>query len=91
VRTNQLFGKLSMQENYCYLSGLLIGTELKGLINTSVPLTLVGDESLLKLYNAALQKLGIADIKYQDAGKAILKGHNKIYNLYKSKLSQGFH
>jgi 2-dehydro-3-deoxygalactonokinase len=29
VRTNDLFGKLSAKENYHYLSGLLIGTELQ--------------------------------------------------------------
>ncbi len=32
VRTNDLFGKLSAKENYHYLSGLLIGTELQDLV-----------------------------------------------------------
>jgi len=90
VRTNQLFGKLTKQENFCYLSGLLIGTELKGLMNTNIPFTIVSDESLQKLYSAALQKLGIANVNYPDAGKVIINGHNKIYNLYKSKLNTGF-
>ncbi len=89
VRTNQLFNKLSKEENYCYLSGLLIGTELKELTNTSIPFTIVSDETLLKLYNAAFQKLGIGNIKYLNAGRAIIKGHNKIFDLYKSKFSTG--
>jgi 2-dehydro-3-deoxygalactonokinase len=82
VRTNHLFGKLSKQENYCYLSGLLIGTELKELINSRILLTIVSNELLEKLYSSALQKLGIRNIKYQDAGKAVIKGHCKIYNLF---------
>ncbi len=62
VRTNDLFGKISKQENYCYLSGLLIGTELKELMNTRMPVKIVSDEFLVKLYSAALQKLGIPEI-----------------------------
>ena len=81
VRTNHLFGKLSKQENYCYLSGLLIGTELKELIATQMPLTVVSDELLIKFYMTALEKLGIHKVKYRDAGKAVMDGHCKIYNL----------
>ncbi|MES1224215.1 MAG: 2-dehydro-3-deoxygalactonokinase, partial [Bacteroidota bacterium] len=77
VRINQLFGKLSKQENFSYLSGLLIGTELKEIIKNNIPLTIVGEELLIKLYSTALQKLGISNIKYHDAGKAIMKGHGK--------------
>lgn len=91
VRTNHLFGKLSKQENYCYLSGLLIGTELKELINTRIPLTIVTDAWQIKLYSTTLQKLGIPDSRYQDAGEAVMKGHCKIYNLYKTKLITGRH
>jgi 2-dehydro-3-deoxygalactonokinase len=31
VRTNQLLAKLSKKENYFYLSGLMIGAEIKDL------------------------------------------------------------
>lgn len=89
VRTNHLFGKLSKQENYCYLSGLLIGTELKELITIRMPLNVVSDELLIKLYSTALSKLGIHKVKYLDAGKAIMEGHCKIYNLYKPELIAG--
>lgn len=89
VRTNNLFGKLSKQENYLYLSGLLIGTELKELINNTTSITLVGDELLRKFYGTALRKLGINKVKYMDAGKAMIEGHSKFYNLYNSTLTAG--
>lgn len=84
VRTNHLFGKISKEENYYYLSGLLIGNELKELININIPLVVVGNESLIKWYATALQKLGIDGVKYFDAGEAVINGHCKIYDLYKS-------
>ena len=87
VRTNYLFEKLSKEENYCYLSGLLIGTELNVIINISMPITVVSDGSLMKFYSAALRKLGVDKVRYLDAGKAVMDGHCKIYNLYKSKLT----
>lgn len=83
VRTNYLLEKLSKEENYHYLSGFLIGTELKELITTSMPVTVVSNELLIKLYSIALQKVGINDGRYEDAGKAVIKGHCKIYDLYK--------
>ncbi|HEY6504899.1 MAG TPA: 2-dehydro-3-deoxygalactonokinase [Chitinophagaceae bacterium] len=79
VRTNDLFDKLSKQQNYFYLSGLLIGTELKELITIKTPLTVVSDEWLAKCYSAALQKLGISKVRYSDAGKALITGHCKMY------------
>lgn len=91
VRTNHLFDKLSKQENYFYLSGLLIGTELKELITIKTLLTVVSDELLIKHYSSALRKLGIHKVKYMDAGKAAIEGHHRICNLYKSVLSNGTH
>ena len=87
VRTNYLFKKLSKEENYHYLSGLLIGTESKELTTTTMPLTVVGNELLNKSYHAALVKLGINKVTCQDAGEAIIKGHDRIYRLYTSKLN----
>ncbi|MBK5271325.1 MAG: 2-dehydro-3-deoxygalactonokinase [Bacteroidia bacterium] len=91
VRTNGLFGKMSKRQNYQYLSGLVIGSELKQLINSKIPLTIVGNESLAKLYNVALQKLGLPVAGYRDAGWAVLWGHCKVFNLYKSKLNVRAH
>ncbi|HEV8082087.1 MAG TPA: 2-dehydro-3-deoxygalactonokinase [Chitinophagaceae bacterium] len=85
VRTNDLFKKLSKQENYCYLSGLLIGTELKEL-NPHTSCTIVCDEMIRKFYNAALRKLNITKVKYFEAVNAVIKGHCIFFNLYKSKL-----
>lgn len=86
VRTNDLFKKLSKQENYCYLSGLLIGTELKEL-NPHTSCTIVCDEMIRKFYNAALRKLNITKVKYFEAGNAVIKGHCIFFNLYKTALT----
>ncbi len=85
VRTNHLFKKLSKQENYCYLSGLIIGTELKEL-SPNTFCTIVCNEMINKFYNAALLKLNITKVKYVEAGKAVVKGHCIFFNLYKTKL-----
>ena len=62
VRTNDLFKKASKRENYFYLSGLLIGSECHDLLaRLPASITLAGEPALLVLYEAALQKLGIAD------------------------------
>jgi len=89
VRTNHLFDIISKQQNYWYLSGLLTGTELKDLAGTTVPITVVGDELRIKLYSSALQIIGVPGSKSLNAGKVVLKGHSKLYNLYKSKLNKG--
>ena len=61
VRTNDLFKKASKQENYFFLSGLLIGSECHDLLaRPSARITLAGEPALLALYGAALQMLGIA-------------------------------
>jgi 2-dehydro-3-deoxygalactonokinase len=83
VRTNYLFDKLSKQGNYFYLSGLLTGTELKDLTAVKMPLTIVSNELLAKLYSVALRQLGIHTARHQDAGKATIEGHCRIYDLYK--------
>lgn len=85
VRTNDLFKKLSKQENYCYLSGLIIATELKEL-NPNTSCTIVCNEMINKFYNAALQKMNITKVKYVEASKAVIKGHCIFFNLYKTKL-----
>jgi 2-dehydro-3-deoxygalactonokinase len=62
VRTNDLFQKASKQENYFYLSGLLIGSELQHLQN-NLPTTIIlaGEPVLVAHYSAALRLLGIAE------------------------------
>ncbi|WP_018621230.1 2-dehydro-3-deoxygalactonokinase [Spirosoma luteum] len=58
VRTNQLFDKISKEENAFYLSGLLIGTELNQLQSTNeCPLILCGGSNLSALYELAISEL----------------------------------
>lgn len=85
VRTNDLFQYLSKQENYCYLSGLLIGTELQEL-KADTPCTIVCDETIGKFYKIALRRLKINKVKYVEAGRAIVKGHCIFFDLYKEQL-----
>lgn len=84
VRTNHLFGKFSKEINYHYLSGLLIGTELKDLASGKIPLTVVANEAMRKYYMTTLQLLGCSHVETYDADIALVKGHCKIYNLLQS-------
>ncbi|MEO6454798.1 MAG: 2-dehydro-3-deoxygalactonokinase, partial [Ginsengibacter sp.] len=77
VRTNQLFGKFSKPENYNYLSGLLIGTELQQLIKKDIPLTLVSSKKLEQSYSAALSILGLK-FKVQNSEEALIRGQYRI-------------
>ncbi len=84
VRTNGLFNRNTKKENYFYLSGLLIGTELKDLVNKKMPITLVCNEIQKNYYLAAYRKLGITGVEFQDAVGATIKGQCKMYNYYDS-------
>lgn len=78
VRTNELFGKISKQENYYFLSGLLIGTELKEIEQKNFQeITLVGNSLLLSYYEAAFKTItkGKGILKIQDAETATIAGH----------------
>lgn len=90
VRTNDLFGKLTKKENYHYLSGLVIGTELKDLLPLAASNIYVCCSSSLKLwYHTALVELGLKDefnvfsAKWSD--EAVIRGQIKIYNQFKCK------
>jgi 2-dehydro-3-deoxygalactonokinase len=78
VRTNQLFGNFSKADNYHYLSGLLIGEELKEL-NKLLPLTLVAVAPILRSYQLALARLGFHSVEIIDADRALVEGHCHIY------------
>ncbi len=80
TRTNELFNRNTKKENYYWLSGLLIGTELKGLIHNKVPVTLVCNKTLKNYYFAAFNKLGMADVQFQDSLVATVNGQCNIYN-----------
>ena len=82
VRANDLFGKLSKEENYHYLSGLLIGTELQSLEGESAKIFLCCGPSLFQQYSAALQvsdlhrKVQILPAEWEES--AVIRGQAKI-------------
>jgi 2-dehydro-3-deoxygalactonokinase len=81
VRTNQLLKKYTAEENYHYLSGLLIGSELSDLHNTShSSVLIVANDVLMQLYSSALKAINRSiKIDQQPADEALLKGHIYIY------------
>jgi 2-dehydro-3-deoxygalactonokinase len=81
IRTNQLFGRFSRQENHDYLKGLLIGTELSYLVGGAELLTVVSNESVGRQYQAAIKILKIGTVELQDVERATLVGHKKILAL----------
>jgi 2-dehydro-3-deoxygalactonokinase len=58
IRTNTLFNKQTKTENFYFLSGLLIGEELKN-IDGQVEIILCADHPLHQLYEAAILILGL--------------------------------
>ncbi len=77
VRTNDLFKIATRQENYYYLSGLLIGTELSRLTN-NLSIAVVSNEEMFSLYSLALQITGINNVTFYNADEAIIKGQQII-------------
>ncbi|UHG92868.1 2-dehydro-3-deoxygalactonokinase [Spirosoma oryzicola] len=62
VRTNQLFDLLTKKQNTLYLSGLLIGAELKSLIDKKDwPLILCSGTNLYELYKLAMEELNLSE------------------------------
>ncbi|HMG69183.1 MAG TPA: 2-dehydro-3-deoxygalactonokinase [Chitinophagaceae bacterium] len=84
VRTNSLLNKPGKQENYFFLSGLLIGTELREIIKLGkANITLVASEKMKMFYTLALKTLelpGGGTLSIEDADKAIIKGQLAIWN-----------
>lgn len=85
VRTNNVFNKLTRHENYYYLSGLLIGSELKDVKNlTFSNIIIVGNEALTQYYITALNALDLPLTKTQGADEALIKGQLKIFQARKN-------
>lgn len=81
VRINQLFGKRKPKENFHYLSGLLIGAELKNIADKSpASITLVCDEKVRNSYYRGLQLLGLNSniLTYRNTAEALINGQLKI-------------
>lgn len=87
VRANQLFKYKNNGENAYYLSGLLIGTELKDIAyKCTVPIILIVNNSLKKLYSHALTFLGCTNLQIRDVDNCIINGHFKVYQTHHIKL-----
>lgn len=83
VRTNQLFEQLTKRQNALYLSGLLIGNELKSLLKQpDSQLILCSGNNLYELYKQAVVELHLADrtttISADLIDKATIAGQVKI-------------
>jgi 2-dehydro-3-deoxygalactonokinase len=70
VRTLVLTGKLHESSASSYLSGLLIGHEVKAMSRTAEPVHLIGDTALCSLYARALHEFGVAS-SVEPAGAAL--------------------
>ena len=83
VRTNSLFSKYSPEQNYFYLSGLLIGSELSELKSKGYEkIKLVSNKHLMKYYSHALQTINSKlKIELIDADLALIKGQLKVLEL----------
>ncbi|MDP4262411.1 MAG: 2-dehydro-3-deoxygalactonokinase [Bacteroidota bacterium] len=93
VRTNDLFHKLTREENYYYLSGLLIGTELNEVTRPwHIKITLVINESMKPFYVTALKIAGIPEsensFKIENADEALIKGQLAIWNHSGNRVSR---
>jgi 2-dehydro-3-deoxygalactonokinase len=80
VRTNYLFHKLTQQENYHYLSGLLIGTEIREIAGSDLDITLISNSHLRAHYETAFNLVmnKTRSLITQDADEAIVAGQIKI-------------
>ncbi len=80
VRTNQVFNKLEKSANYHYLSGLLIGEELKQLPGKNfTTITIVSMGPLADLYKKAIGVIGLGALcREQHADEALVKGQALI-------------
>lgn len=73
VRTNQLLKKISPANNHFYLSGLLIGAELKA-VPPGMPVYLVAGPVHIPLYTQACKVLNIHLAGVIDADEALIRG-----------------
>ncbi|MBZ4188703.1 2-dehydro-3-deoxygalactonokinase [Niabella beijingensis] len=77
VRTSQLLHNVSPEQNYYYLSGLLIGEELRAL-PPGVPVYLLGGAAHLPLYLQACETLGLPSVALMDADEALIAGQQRL-------------
>ena len=83
VRTNTLFNKFTKEENYYYLSGLLIGTELMDLSGSEYKkITITANKMMTNLYTAAIEILDclqLNEVIKLNSDDMLFKGQLAIY------------
>lgn len=78
TRAGFLLGSSSETQNYHFLSGLLIGAEVKELKGYSHPVTVVGNDEIKKLMQYALNEVGLTQVSYKDSAEVTIKGQYLI-------------
>lgn len=96
IRTNHLLGKYTKQQNYIFLSGLLIGYELRSLMKKDfIKLVLCSEKNLFDYYKRAMEYLGLQDIttfvEPEIVKNATIKGQYKIADYYLQKVENDEH
>ncbi len=76
VRTNQILLHMPKEQNYYYLSGVLIGEELKSVNADAV--FLLGGGMHTSLYKLACEEMGIELAGVWDADEALIRGQRTI-------------
>lgn len=74
ARALVLTGHLRREQSLDYLSGLLIGDELRGAMGSGSPLALIGDPALCARYRQAMRLIGAAEAPIIDAAEATAAG-----------------
>jgi 2-dehydro-3-deoxygalactonokinase len=75
VRTEALFDAIAPTGLADYLSGLLIGAEIRqGLETAEGPIAIIAEDALAERYEAALAQAGISDVTRIDGNKAAAAG-----------------
>jgi 2-dehydro-3-deoxygalactonokinase len=81
VRTRTLLHGISNSDNYAFLSGLMIGSELKNLTETDTPLHVISNARLETTYRKAADiLLANHKITWSNADVALIKGHCILAN-----------
>jgi len=82
VRTNQLLKNMPPAENWFYLSGLLIGTELQGIADSQHRTYLCCGKATAPYYQTACEEARINITAQIDADEALLLGQRLVLNLH---------
>lgn len=84
IRASDILGKRKdKHQNYFYLSGLIIGSELKNLIGNTDPKVFACDEKMKPIYEQAVECLGIGNSTFlatSDLTNAFIFGQLSILN-----------